>query len=171
MTPETNSFKQMQTVEKGDTVAIRSGGVETSVEVVSVRPDYERPGHFLRFDYINHAEASPMRRTAWPSDMIRVVRKNQRPAPDPKETRAYDLKDSKGEIVIDGKAYLPHHTAVAGCVIIDGKVFIPKGHVTASPSPEAIINPAAAAAQVHTAVAKPARPVQARIKTDRDGKK
>lgn len=144
-----NELLRQQTVEKGDFVAIKDGhGGTMEVEVMSVKPDYEK-NSFLRFDYINHQETSPMRRTAWPSDMIRVLRKNPNPLPDPKAIRPYDNP-------IGGKP--------DGSVIIDGKVYVPQGKAEVSKDPAAIINPEASQTQVHDAVKSPSKPVGGRIK-------
>lgn len=74
-------------LEKGDTVALRDG---RSVEVLKVLPDYEKPGGFIRFDYVDHSEASPMRRTAYPSELLRIVRKTVKKTLDPFAVRPND---------------------------------------------------------------------------------
>lgn len=84
------------TVEKGDIVAMRDG---RRVEVLSVRLDGDA---LLRFDYIDRQEVSPMRRTAYPSEMGSILRKAERPPTDPKKVRVYDepvLPPTKVEIV------------------------------------------------------------------------
>lgn len=133
-----------QVLEKGDIVALKNG---REVEVLTVKPDYEREGAVLRFDYIDRSEASPMRRTAYPSEINRVLRKNPRPAPDPKAQRPYDTPIAEPTKVI----------------IVNGEEFVPKGPGTASKDPGKIINPAAQT-QVHQAVTAPAKPVTSRIK-------
>lgn len=80
-----------QILEVHDIVALKDG---REVEVLSIKPDYGQEGGFIRFDYLDRKEASPMRRTAYPSELIRILRKGNVPkAPDPKERRPYDLKD------------------------------------------------------------------------------
>lgn len=80
-----------QNLEVHDVVALRDG---REVEVLSIKPDYGTEGGFIRFDYLDRKEASPMRRTAYPSELLRILRKGQiNKAPDPKEQRTYDLKD------------------------------------------------------------------------------
>ncbi len=141
-------------VEKGDTVAIKDGaGGTKSVTVMSVKPDYERPGHFLRFDYIDPNESSPMRRTAWPTEMVQIIRKNPNPSPDPKQPRGYDNPTSDPQKVI----------------VVDGREYIQKSP-TGQQSPASIINPEAGK-QVHLAVGSPAKPVQSRGKTDKQVEK
>lgn len=136
-------------VEKGDTVALRDG---RSVTVMSVKPDYETGG-FVRFDFIDPSEASPMRRTAYPSDLLQILRKNPTPMPDPKAVRSYDDPEAGPQKVI----------------IVDGQEYISRGPVKANTSPESIINPNAGA-QVHQAVKAPAKPVMRRGKTDKQVK-
>jgi len=87
-----------QILEVGDIVALKDG---REVEVLSIKKDYSTEGGFIRFDYLNRKEDSPMRRTAYPSDMVRIIRKNQiNKMPDPKERWPHDVKD-------DGKDPLP----------------------------------------------------------------
>ncbi len=75
-------------LEKGDVVAIRNAAGDTrQVTVLQVRQSYENPGQFLRFDYIDHAEASPMRRTAYPKELLQILKKNTTPKIDPKSDR------------------------------------------------------------------------------------
>jgi hypothetical protein len=56
-------------VERGDTLVLKSG-----VNVVVQSTKYEGDT-LIRFDYVNNAEDSPMRRTAWPSDIMTLLRK------------------------------------------------------------------------------------------------
>lgn len=131
-------------VEKGDILALKGG---KTVEVLSVKPDYEREDSILRFDYIDRSELSPMRRTAYPSEIINILRKNQRPSPDPKSVRSYDNPVAKPTKVI----------------IVDGKEYIEKDNNAGSVSPSSVLTPGAGT-QVHSAVAAPAKPVISRIK-------
>jgi hypothetical protein len=128
-------------VEKGDIVALRDG---RTVEVLSVKPDYEHPGAIVRFDYVDRREASPMRRTDYPSLIINILRKGQ-PAIDPKMPRPGDNR-------------APAPTKV---IIVDGKKYIesgPGGPQGPVPLTEG------AGTQVHEAVRAPAKPVTSRIK-------
>lgn len=80
-------------LEVHDIVALRDG---REVEVLSIKPDYGVEGGFIRFDYLDRKEASPMRRTAYPSELRCILRKSTAAkAPDPKVQRPYDLKDQQ----------------------------------------------------------------------------
>lgn len=72
------------TVEKGDVLALKDG---REVEVLSVKTNGDE---MYRFDFIDRKEESPMRRTAYPSEILRLIRKNQRPPFDPKVEQSYD---------------------------------------------------------------------------------
>lgn len=134
----------LNNLEKGDTVVIRDENGQTKqVTVLSVKIDYERPGAFVRFDYINYNEPSPMRRTAYPKEMVSIIRKNAIPKIDPLAQRPGDQRGPQ-------KA-----------VVIDGKVYIEKTHVTTGDVP---INKEAGNTQVHEAVKAPAKPVTSRIR-------
>ena len=133
------------TVEKGDIVALRDG---RTVEVLSVKPDYEKQGAILRFDFIDRNERSPMRRTEYPSIIINILRKGKQ-APDPKAVRPHDNRDSiQKVIVVDGKEYIQKDPGITGA------------------SPAAVLNQDAGP-QVHPAVKAPVKPVLKRGKTDK----
>lgn len=120
-------------VEKGDVVALKDG---KRVEVLSVKLDHEKgPGAIYRFDYIDRAEASPMRRVGYPSEISSILRKNPNPTTDPLKVRPYD-----------------------------NNTHIQKVQVVPSADPAAIVN-TAAQTQVHEAATKPAKPVVSRGKT------
>lgn len=139
-------------IEKGDIIAIKiSKDLEpVAVEILKVTPDYEKPGNIVRFDYINRSEASPFRRVGYPSEIIRLIRKNPNPAPDPKEPRPYDDKRPGGP----------------GVVTVNGKEYIEKDN-TSNKNPSSIVNPNVTT-QVHEAVTAPAKPVLRRGKTDKE---
>lgn len=101
----------MDIVEKGDTVALKDG---RSVEVLKVLQDYDKPGQFVRFDYVDNNEPSPMRRTAWPSDLLRILRKCTKAKLDPKAERPNDNpKIPPTDVNIVNKEAAPHvHPAV-----------------------------------------------------------
>ncbi len=134
-------------IEKGDLVVIKDAqtGTTHTVEVLSVKPDYERPGNFARFDYINRAESSPIRRTAWPKELLNIVRKTAVKAMDPKAQRPSEMNkpSASEEIIINGKRYVQK---------VDAK----------SQDLDKVINPEANT-QVHEAVKAPAKPVTSRI--------
>lgn len=73
-----------QVIEKGDIIALKDG---REVEVLSIRMDGDR---MLRFDYLDRKEASPMRKTAYPSEIRSLLRKNTRTPFNPKAAQAYD---------------------------------------------------------------------------------
>lgn len=128
------------TLQKGDLVAIRDGqGGTKSVRVESVKPDYEHPGGFLRFDYNDNG----MRRTAWPKELLSILKKSVVPTLDPKQPRLGDNEaQSEGkEIVIDGKRYIEKPTSARASQVN-----------------------ADAQTQVHPAAKAPAQPVMSRIK-------
>lgn len=127
------------TIEKGDIIALKDG---REVEVLSIRMDGDR---MLRFDYLDRREASPMRKTEYPSAIVRLLRKNARKPFDPKAQQAYDDPKNKPQevIVINGQEYAK-----------TGKV-VPVG-------PE-IINQEAGP-QVHAAVKNKPTPITSRNK-------
>lgn len=136
----------LSNIEKGDTVVVRDPeGNTRNVVVLSVKPDYERPGGFVRFDYIDQNEASPMRRTAYPKELMSIVRKSTVKPLDPKAPRPGD--ESKG---------------TQQAIVINGKVYVERSTGTGQTVP---VNPEASnTAQVHEAVAAPAKPVTSRLK-------
>lgn len=73
-----------QTVEKGDIIALKDG---REVEVLSVKTNGDE---MYRFDFLDRKEASPMRRTEYPSAILRVLRKGNIRNLDPKEPRPFD---------------------------------------------------------------------------------
>lgn len=108
------------TVEKGDIVALKDG---RRVEILSVRLDGES---LLRFDYLDRMELSPMRRTAYPSELGSILRKSERPKVDPKVERTYDnppIPPTKVEIVnpLAGPQVHPAVKAPAQPVLRRGK--------------------------------------------------
>lgn len=132
----------LNNLEKGDVVAIRNSSGETkTVTVLQVKQDYERVGAFVRFDYIDHNEPSPMRRTAYPKELVQILKKNVMPKVDPKAER-------------------PIFNTPQKAVIIDGKTYVEKtsNHQATVPVTEG------AGPQVHAAVKAPAKPVESRIK-------
>lgn len=58
-----------QTIEKGDIVALKDG---REVEVLSIKTDGDE---LRRFDYVDRKELSPMRKTEYPSAILRLLRK------------------------------------------------------------------------------------------------
>lgn len=138
----------LNNLEKGDTVAIRDENGQTKqVTVLSVKIDYEKPGAFVRFDYINYNEPSPMRRTAYPKELMSIIKKNTVPKIDPLAQRPGDNRPPQKAVIIDGKTY------------------IQKTPETTRGVP---LNPEASNTQVHKAVTAPAKPVQSRIKKSSD---
>jgi hypothetical protein len=132
-------------LEKGDVVAIRNATGETrSVTVLSVKQDYDQPGAFLRFDYIDHAEPSPMRRTAYPKELVQILKKTTIPKLDPKAPRPGDSQTPQKAVIIDGRTYVERSSQGQGSV-------------------ESVLVPSAGP-QVHKAVKAPPKPVQERIK-------
>lgn len=83
-----------QVLEKGDIVALKNG---KRVEIQSVRMDGDR---LIRFDYLDRTEASPMRRTAYPSELLQILIKHPKQSPDPKEVRHYDAKEAVQKVVV-----------------------------------------------------------------------
>lgn len=135
----------LNNLEKGDIVAIRNvDGATCSVTVLSVKIDYERPGAFVRFDYINYTEPSPMRRTAYPKELVSIIRKANVKVLDPKQPRPGDgaIKGTQKAVIIDGKVYVEKTPETQGAVPVNAEV----------------------KAQVHEAVKSPAKPVTSRIK-------
>lgn len=135
----------LNNLEKGDTVVIRDENGQTKqVTVLSVKIDYENPGSFVRFDYINYNEPSPMRRTAYPKEMVSIIRKNTVQKIDPLTARPGDQRTPQ-------KA-----------VVIDGKVYVEKTQGTNEGIP---LNTNVKNTQVHEAVKAPSKPVTSRIKS------
>lgn len=133
----------LNNLEKGDIVAIRNSTGETrQVTVLAVKVDYERAGAFVRFDYIDYNEPSPMRRTAYPKELLQILQKNTTPKLDPKSLREGDLSRPQKAVIIDGKTYVEKN--------MNHQQEIP---VTAG-----------VGSQVHESVKTPANPVTARIK-------
>jgi hypothetical protein len=94
-------------LEKGDTVAIIDDlGHTHTVTVLQVKPDPEHPTSFARFDYIDHQETSPMRRTAWPKQLLRIIKKNEIKSLDPKEQRPSDFRTAQKAVIVDGRTYV-----------------------------------------------------------------
>jgi hypothetical protein len=119
----------LSNIEKGDTVVIRdTEGITHKVTVLSVKPDYERPGAFIRFDYINYGEASPMRRTAYPKELMSIVSKTQVHAPDPKAPRPGDgpANVPQSAVVLNGKVYVERPTGTAGSIPLTPGVPVPE---------------------------------------------
>lgn len=136
----------LNNIEKGDTVVIKDvEGITRTVTVLSVKTDYERPGSFIRFDYINPFEASPMRRTAYPKELMSIVRKSSIKTMDPKSPRPGD-----------GTQQSPQKA-----IVIDGKVYVERNAQGTQAPP---LNHSADTKQVHPAVTAPAQPVTERIK-------
>ena len=132
-------------IEKGDIVVIKDpDGATKKVTVLAVKPDYERPGMFIRFDYIDYGEATPMRRTAYPRELLSIVQKTATKALDPKAPRPGDAPSNVPQkaIVIDGKVYIERTPPTSGSIPVN----------------EAVTS------QVHEAVKAPAKPVESRIK-------
>lgn len=73
-----------QVIEKGDIVALKTGG---EVEILSVKMDGDE---LRRFDYVDRRDASPMRKTAYPSEILRLLRKGVIRNPNPLAERPYD---------------------------------------------------------------------------------
>lgn len=71
-------------IEKGDIIALKDG---REVEVLSVKNDGDE---LRRFDYIDRREASPMRRTDYPSVILRLLRKGVIPKIDPLKAQPSD---------------------------------------------------------------------------------
>ena len=93
-------------LEKGDTVAIIDElGHTHTVTVLQVKPDPEHPTSFARFDYIDHQEPSPMRRTAWPKQLLRIIKKTEIKVLDPKVQRQSDFRTPQKAVIIDGVTY------------------------------------------------------------------
>ena len=94
-------------LEKGDTVAIIDElGHTHTVTVLQVKPDPEHPTSFARFDYIDHQESSPMRRTAWPKQLLRIIKKSEIKQLDPKAQRPSDLITAQNALIVNGKTYV-----------------------------------------------------------------
>lgn len=135
----------LNNLEKGDKVVIRNDQGEThTVTVLSVKIDYERTGAFVRFDYINYAEASPMRRTAYPKELMSIISKAVVKKIDPKESRPGDTPTNvpRQAIVMNGKVYVEKTTDTQGSIPINQEI----------------------KTQVHESVKAPAKPVMERIK-------
>lgn len=133
----------LNNLEKGDIVAIKdTTGATHQVTVLSVRPDYDHPGSFVRFDYINYNEASPMRRTAYPKELMQILKKTTSRPLDPKAPRPGDARAAApGRIQLNGKVYMEVPTGTEGEVPLN-----PEGNK-----------------QVHPAVTSPQKPVTSRI--------
>ena len=94
-------------LEKGDTVAIIDElGHTHTVTVLQVKPDPEHPTSFARFDYIDHQESSPMRRTAWPKQLLRIIKKSEIKQLDPKAQRPSDFRTAEKAVIVDGRTYV-----------------------------------------------------------------
>lgn len=94
-------------LEKGDTVAIIDElGHTHTVTVLQVKPDPEHPRSFARFDYIDHQEPSPMRRTAWPKQLLRIIKKSEIKVLDPKAQRSTDFRTAQKAVIVDGRTYV-----------------------------------------------------------------
>ena len=94
-------------LEKGDTVAIIDElGHTHTVTVLQVKPDPEHPTSFARFDYIDHQEPSPMRRTAWPKQLLRIIKKSEIKQLDPKAQRPSDFRTAEKAVIVDGRTYV-----------------------------------------------------------------
>jgi hypothetical protein len=135
----------LSNIEKGDIVVIKDpDGATKKVTVLAVKPDYEHPGAFIRFDYIDYGEASPMRRTAYPRELLSIVQKTASKALDPKAPRPGDSapQGPQKAIVIDGKVYVERTPPTQGSIPVN----------------EAVTT------QVHEAVKSPNKPVESRIK-------
>jgi len=102
----------LNNLEKGDTVAIIDDlGHTHTVTVLQVKPDPEHPTSFARFDYIDQQEPSPMRRTAWPKQLLRIIKKTEIKTLDPKSQRTSDFRTPQKAVIIDGRTYVeknPH---------------------------------------------------------------
>jgi hypothetical protein len=120
-------------LEKGDTVAIIDElGHTHTVTVLQVKPDPEHPTSFARFDYIDHQEASPMRRTAWPKQLLRIIKKTEIKAIDPKTQRQSDFRTPQKAVIIDGVTYAERRPGDQGPIPLNTNV----------PAPEAVASPA-----------------------------
>lgn len=73
-----------QTIEKGDIVALKDG---REVEVLSVKKD---GNELRRFDYVDRATESPMRKTEYPSAILRLLRKGNLRKVDPLAVLPHD---------------------------------------------------------------------------------
>lgn len=71
-------------IEKGDTIALKDG---REVEVLSVKMD---GNELRRFDFLDRKEESPMRRTEYPSAILRLLRKGTLRKIDPKQEQPHD---------------------------------------------------------------------------------
>lgn len=85
-----------------------------------------------------------MRRTAYPKELLQILRKNTTPKLDPKAQRPGEMGNGAPQkaVIIDGKTYVE-------------KVPVIQGEVPITPG---------AGTQVHEAVKAPAKPVTERIK-------
>ena len=120
-------------LEKGDTVAIIDElGHTHTVTVLQVKPDPEHPTSFARFDYIDHQEPSPMRRTAWPKQLLRIIKKTEIKAIDPKTQRQSDFRTPQKAVIIDGVTYAERRPGDQGQIPLNTNV----------PAPEAVASPA-----------------------------
>ena len=120
-------------LEKGDTVAIIDElGHTHTVTVLQVKPDPEHPTSFARFDYIDHQAASPMRRTAWPKQLLRIIKKTEIKAIDPKKQRQSDFRTPQKSVIIDGVIYAERRPGDQGQIPLNTNV----------PAPEAVASPA-----------------------------
>lgn len=85
-------------IEKGDILALKGG---QEVEVLSVKMD----GNDLRrFDYVDRGEESPMRRTEYPSAILRLIRKGTIKQIDPMKQYPHDQTLPKEPLPI-----IPHN--------------------------------------------------------------
>ena len=120
-------------LEKGDTVAISDElGHTHTVTVLQVKPDPEHPTSFARFDYIDHQESSPMRRTAWPKQLLRIIKKTEIKALDPKTQRQSDFRTAQKAVIVDGRTYVEKNPGDRQEVPLTPGV----------PAPEAVASPA-----------------------------
>ena len=120
-------------LEKGDTVAIIDElGHTHTVTVLQVKPDPEHPTSFARFDYIDHQEPSPMRRTAWPKQLLRIIKKTEIKALDPKTQRQSDFRTAQKAVIVDGRTYVEKNPGDRQEVPLTPGV----------PAPEAVASPA-----------------------------
>ena len=120
-------------LEKGDTVAIIDElGHTHTVTVLQVKPDPEHPTSFARFDYIDHQEPSPMRRTAWPKQLLRIIKKTEIKAVDPKTQRQSDFRTAEKAVVEDGRTYVERKPGYQADIPLTPGV----------PTPEAVASPA-----------------------------
>lgn len=83
-----------------------------------------------------------MRRTAYPKELVQILRKNTTPKMDPKAPHPGDNHKSSKAVIIDGKIYVEKTAGEEGPVPLTEGV----GH------------------QVHQAVKAPSKPVTTRIK-------